>query len=210
LSPCNAFFLDPRHCKAFPQRRQPFSGATRIDALQVQPAEPSVAPQAPRQYHFDLSKNRGRNMQALFWSLLGILAGACIAIQAPINADLARGLGSAIAAAAASFLAGAVALAGLTAVGGIAGGVWPQFAAPRPWLYVAGGLLGSIYVTTVILLAPRIGVAAVMGLAIAGQLMAGVLLDRVGFMGLPVHEITAGRAVGALLLVAGALTIRLT
>ena len=127
----------------------------------------------------------------------------------PINADLARGLGSAIAAAAASFLAGAVALAALTAAGGVAGGVWPQFAAPRPWLYVVGGLLGSIYVTTVILLAPRIGVAAVMGLAIAGQLIAGVLLDRIGFMGLPVHEITAGRAVGALLLVAGALTIRL-
>jgi transporter family-2 protein len=149
-------------------------------------------------------------MQALLWSLLGIMAGACIAIQAPINADLARGLGSAIAAAAASFLAGAIALASLTAAGGIAGGAWPQFGAPRPWLYVAGGLLGSIYVTTVILLAPRVGVAAVMGLAIAGQLVAGILLDRIGFMGLPVHEITAGRAVGALLLVAGALTIRLT
>jgi transporter family-2 protein len=149
-------------------------------------------------------------MQTVLWSLLGILAGACIAIQAPINADLARGLGSAIAAAAASFLAGAVALAGLTAASGMAGGTWPQFGAPRPWLYVVGGLLGSVYVTTAILLAPRIGVAAVMGLAIAGQLLAGVLLDRIGFMGLPVHDLTVGRAVGALLLVAGALMIRLT
>ena len=149
-------------------------------------------------------------MQTVLWSLLGIVAGACIAIQAPINADLARGLGSAIAAAAVSFLAGAIALGSLTAAGGIAGGVWPQFAAPRPWVYVAGGLLGSFYVTTVILLAPRIGVAAVMGLAIAGQLLAGILLDRIGFMGLPVHEITAGRAVGGLLLIAGALMIRLT
>jgi transporter family-2 protein len=148
-------------------------------------------------------------MQTVLWSLLGIVAGACIAVQAPINADLARGLGSAVAAAAASFLAGAVALAGLTAASGIAAGAWPQFGAPRPWLYVVGGLLGSIYVTTVILLAPRIGVAAVMGLAIAGQLLAGVLLDRIGFMGLPVHEITAGRAVGGLLLIAGALMIRL-
>jgi transporter family-2 protein len=60
------------------------------------------------------------------------------------------------------------------------------------------------------MLVPRVGVAAVMGLAIAGQLLAGVLLDRIGFMGLPAHEITPGRAVGALLLVAGALMIRLT
>jgi transporter family-2 protein len=149
-------------------------------------------------------------MQPVLWSMLGIVAGACLAIQAPINADLARGLGSAVAAAAASFLAGAIALGGLAAASGVAGGVWPQFGAPRPWLYVAGGLLGSVYVTTVIMLVPRVGVAAVMGLAIAGQLLAGVLLDRIGFMGLPAHEITPGRAVGALLLVAGALMIRLT
>jgi transporter family-2 protein len=149
-------------------------------------------------------------MQPVLWSMLGIVAGACIAIQAPINADLARGLGSAVAAAAASFLTGAIALVGLAAATAIAGGVWPQLGAPRPWLYVAGGLLGSIYVTSVIMLVPRIGVAAVMGLAIAGQLLAGVLLDRIGFMGLPAYEITAGRAVGALLLIAGALMIRLT
>jgi transporter family-2 protein len=73
-------------------------------------------------------------MQPVLWSMLGIVAGACIAIQAPINADLARGLGSAVAAAAASFLAGAIALGGLAAASGVAGGVWPQFGAPRPWL----------------------------------------------------------------------------
>ncbi len=151
-----------------------------------------------------------KDIQAALWSLLGIVAGACIAVQAPINAELARVLGTAIAAAASSFLAGAVMLACVTAASGFVGGVWPNFGFPRPWLYVAGGALGSVYVTTAILLAPRIGVAAVMGLAITGQLIAGMLLDRIGFMGLPVHDISAGRAIGALLLVAGALTIRLT
>jgi transporter family-2 protein len=149
-------------------------------------------------------------VQAALWSLLGVVAGACLAIQAPLNADLARGLGSAIAAAAVSFLAGAVILAVVTTALGVAGGAWPEFGVPRRWLYVAGGLLGCVYVVSAIMLAPRIGVAAVMGLAIAGQLIAGTLLDRIGFMGLPVHEITAGRAIGMLLLVAGALTIRLT
>ena len=32
-------------------------------------------------------------MMGLFWSLLGILSGAFIAVQAPINSQLARGLG---------------------------------------------------------------------------------------------------------------------
>ena len=45
---------------------------------------------------------------------------------------------------------------------------------------------------------------------IAGQLMTGIVLDRIGFMGLPVHEITAGRLTGVALLLAGALLVRLT
>ena len=45
-----------------------------------------------------------------FWSLLGILSGAFIAIQAPINSQLARGLGLPVAAAAFSFLSGAIVL----------------------------------------------------------------------------------------------------
>ena len=38
-------------------------------------------------------------MAAFLWALLGIAAGACIAIQAPINAMLGRGLGMPVAAA---------------------------------------------------------------------------------------------------------------
>ena len=49
-------------------------------------------------------------MVGALWSLLGVLAGAFIAIQAPINAQPARGLGVPVAAAAISFLAGAVVL----------------------------------------------------------------------------------------------------
>ena len=49
-------------------------------------------------------------MMGVVWSLLGILSGAFIAIQAPINSQLARGLGLPVAAAAFSFLSGAVVL----------------------------------------------------------------------------------------------------
>ena len=54
----------------------------------------------------------------MLWTLFGILSGACIAIQAPINAALARGLGSPPTAAAISFLAGAVILA-IVVLGGM-------------------------------------------------------------------------------------------
>ncbi len=96
-------------------------------------------------------------------------------------------------------------IAGITAR---ATGAMPAFNVPAGWLFVAGGALGCIYVTASVLLTPRIGAAAVMGLAVAGQLMAGLAADRIGFMGVAVREITAGRIAGAVLLLTGALMIR--
>lgn len=148
-------------------------------------------------------------MGAFLWGVLGVIAGACIAIQAPINAQLGRALGMPVAAAMVSFAAGAVVLALVSIVFSRVDGAIPDWRAPAPWLYFAGGCLGSVYVTAAILLTPRIGAAAVMAFSVAGQLTAGLLIDRIGFMGVAVRELTAGRIVGALLLCAGVVMIRM-
>ncbi|GMB83085.1 DMT family transporter [Shinella zoogloeoides] len=147
-------------------------------------------------------------MTAFLWALLGIAAGACIAIQAPVNALLGRGLGMPVAAACVSFLSGAIILGIVMLATASFEGRAPDWRGPDLWLYVAGGALGTIYVTTAIYLTPRIGAAAVMAFAVSGQLLAGILLDRIGFLGMAVREISVGRIAGALLLVAGALMIR--
>ena len=149
-------------------------------------------------------------MMGLFWSLLGIASGAFIAIQAPINSQLARGLGLPVAAAAFSFLSGAIVLGLATLVVTRGQGISLDWKAPAPWLFVAGGILGGSYVTISTLLIPRIGAAALMAFLVAGQLLAGMVLDRVGFLGMAVREITLGRVTGAILLLAGALLVRLT
>lgn len=149
-------------------------------------------------------------MMGLFWSVLGILSGSFIAIQAPINSQLARGLGLPVAAAAFSFLSGAIVLAIATLVMTRAQGISLDWKAPAPWLFVGGGVLGASYVTISTLLIPRIGAAALMALIVAGQLIAGMLMDRVGFLGMAVREISLGRVSGAILLMAGAALIRLT
>jgi len=148
-------------------------------------------------------------METIVWALLGIVAGACIATQAPINAQLGREFGMPFAAAAMSFLAGAVALWALSFAVSALGGTPIRFGAPAPWLLVTGGLLGAFFVTSTIVLTPMIGTAAVMALAIAGQLLAGLTLDKIGFLGTAVREISMGRIAGAILLVIGALMIRL-
>lgn len=148
-------------------------------------------------------------MIAILWPLLGILAGGFIAMQAPINAALGRGLGLPVAAAAASFVSGAFILAAVTAAVSQAQGVSLNWRAPAPWLFIAGGAMGAAYVTSATLLVPRLGAAATMAFIIAGQLLVGMLLDRIGFMGMPMHEITPGRLAGAVLLLAGTLLIRI-
>jgi len=148
-------------------------------------------------------------MAGVLWPLLGILAGAFVATQAPINAELSRGLGMPVAAAAASFLSGAIILAVITAALSHFQGASLSWRAPAPWLFVVGGALGAAFVTSGIILIPRLGAAATMAFIVAGQLMAGMVLDRIGFMGMAVREISLGRVSGALLLFVGALLIRL-
>lgn len=147
-------------------------------------------------------------MAGLLWPLLGILAGAFVATQAPINAELSRGLGMPVAAATASFLSGAIILAIVTAVLTQFQGATLNWRAPSPWLFLIGGVFGAAFVTIGIILIPRMGAAATMAFIVAGQLLAGMMLDRFGFMGMAVREITLGRVGGALLLFAGALLIR--
>ena len=148
-------------------------------------------------------------MTGVLWSLLGVLAGAFIAIQAPINSQLARGLGVPVAAAAISFLSGAIVLGVITFLATRTQGLVIDWKAPAPWLFVAGGVLGAVYVTSTVLLTPRIGAAALMAFLVAGQLLAGMLVDKAGILGVAVREISMGRIVGAVLLLAGALMIRI-
>ena len=149
-------------------------------------------------------------MMGLVWSLLGVVAGVMIAMQAPINAQLARGLGFPLAAAAASFLAGTVALMVIATVAAQVQGTSIAWRVPPVWMFVVGGCLGAAFVTFSIILTPKLGSAATMAFIVAGQLLAGLTLDHFGYFGLAVREISIGRVGGALLLLAGALLIRFT
>src|SRR5690606_31282970 len=99
-------------------------------------------------------------------------------------------------------------LAIVTAAVTQAQGVSIGWRVPPLWLFIVGGALGAAFVTSGIILIPRMGAAATMAFIVAGQLMAGMLLDRIGFMGMAVREITLGRVSGAVMLLVGALLIR--
>jgi transporter family-2 protein len=80
-------------------------------------------------------------------------------------------------------------------------------AASASWWELTGGLLGAFFVTLTIVMVPRLGTAAVMAAVIAGQLTSGAILDHFGAFGLRQIPLTPVRALGVLLLSAGAALI---
>ena len=76
------------------------------------------------------------------------------------------------------------------------------------WLWL-GGVMGLFIVLAITIATPRIGVAATIGLVIAGNLVMAAAIDRWGLLGQDQIPITWHRLLGLALLAAGsALTLR--
>ncbi len=138
--------------------------------------------------------------------LLVLFGGAMIAVQAPTNAMLSKAGGSPVLAALISFAVGTVALL----VTWLASGNRPGSASWEglPWYAWLGGLYGAFFVAVAAYAAPRIGLASLITIGVAGQIAAALWLDHIGALGLPREPINIGRVIGALLVIAGVVLVR--
>lgn len=139
--------------------------------------------------------------------ILTALGGGLIALQAPINSVLGRSIGT-FQAAFVSFAIGTVVLALIVAV---ASGGFGAIGEAREvsWYYLAGGILGAIYVTSVLVTVRTLGAGGVTAVTIAGQLTASVVVDKYGWLGVDKEPVTASKLAGLVLLCAGvALVVR--
>ena len=132
--------------------------------------------------------------------LVTAAAGGLIAMQAPINGRFGRAIGS-LPAASVSFAVGLAALLALTAVRGELSRVTE--ATTVPWHYLVGGLLGAVYVTTVLMTVGTLGAGPVVAATIAGQLAVSLVIDQYGLLGVAREPITLTQVAGVLLLAAG-------
>jgi transporter family-2 protein len=134
--------------------------------------------------------------------LLGLVAGGALAVQFSVNAQLRNFVGGPLVAATTSFFLGTLALLIASLVFRQS---WPLGNAVTyaPWWVWAGGLLGAFYVLVTIILVPRIGAAATVGLILAGQVIASVVIDHFGLIQVPVHTLSAPRLTGTVLIIAG-------
>jgi transporter family-2 protein len=136
--------------------------------------------------------------------LLTAGVGVLVALQAPVNAGLAKETGS-FPAALVSFIVGTLILLGIVVLSGKAGGVGGV--TDVSWYYLIGGLLGAAYVTVVLVTVSTIGAGGVAAATITGQLIASVVMDRLGVLGLDEVALTPERILGVALLLAGTFLI---
>ncbi len=139
--------------------------------------------------------------------LLALAIGAGLPVQAGVNAAMARHVGRPEWAALVNFAVGLVGLAAWLFATRAAPPSAAALAKAPIWAWT-GGLLGAFYVSAVVVLAPRLGVAVTLGLSVAGQMLAALLLDHYGLVGLATRPVSAQRVVGAALLVVGVVLIR--
>jgi transporter family-2 protein len=140
-----------------------------------------------------------------FAALAMVGAGGFVAMQAPINSTLGRAVGT-FAAASISFAVGLAVLVAITVL--FAGGFGDiGKAGDLQWYYLTGGLLGAVYVTTVLVSVRTLGAGGVTAATIAGQLTLAVVIDRLGWFGVQERSLTPSRIIGLALLAIGVFLI---
>src|SRR3954471_1473352 len=125
------------------------------------------------------------------------VVGGCIALQAPINSQLGRAVGT-FQAAFVSFAIGTLLLA---VIAGLAKGGFGHVGEARhlAWYYLTGGVLGAAYVTTVLVTVRSLGAGGV----VAARRSSSVVVDHRGGLGVERQPVTALRMAGIALLAAG-------
>ena len=137
---------------------------------------------------------------------MALILGAILPLQATVNGRLSRAVSSPVVAAFISFAVGTVALLIYLVVSRQL--QIPRQAVQSPWWVWSGGLLGTFFVAGIVMLLPRLGVALAFSLVLSGQMLAAMIFDHIGFLGVSIREISLGRIAGALLLIAGIILIR--
>ena len=144
----------------------------------------------------------------LVFVLVALIAGALLPVQAGINNQLRAAVGSPIIAGFISATLSASLLCICTLALRLPFPTTTDVgSAPlHAWL---GGFIGAFVLLATIVLAPRLGAGVLVALIVAGQVGASLLLDQFGLLGFPLQQATPLRVLGAGLLVAGVVLVRL-
>ncbi|GII85080.1 membrane protein [Sphaerisporangium siamense] len=134
-----------------------------------------------------------------------LLIGCLLAVQTSVNLQLNKAVGTPYGASSVQLGVAVLLLAVLAVAAGAIGAV--RLVPQVPLWHLLGGLASPLYITSGILLFPRLGALASVGLFVTGQVFASLGLDLFGLFGLPRTPLGAGVALGALAVLAGIVVV---
>ena len=149
-------------------------------------------------------------MSTLHWAgllLLAVVAGAVVPFQSAINANLTRGLGHPLWATLASLLVSILVLLPIIVALRLPMPSLAFISKAPLWMW-AGGAFGVCFVALALMLVPKLGASGFIALALAGQVVASLVLDHFGWFGLVERQMTLPQVLGAVLLIAGVALIQ--
>lgn len=141
--------------------------------------------------------------------LLPLLIGMAVIVQSGANTQLREILGTPFMAAFVSFATGTLFLLIINLFTGFqTQALSLQNIQRSSWWMWTGGMLGAIFICSVIIIAPKIGPTKLFGLIIASQLMFSVIVDHFGLLGFDQQPINIRKLLGVLMLIGGSFLIQ--
>ena len=135
--------------------------------------------------------------------IIALVAGVALATQSAINTQLAKAMsGEAVIATFISFAVGTIVL---FFIAWVKTDLWGNLSAipSQPWWKLIGGVLGAIVVFTTVLLAPKLGITAMLFFIIVGQLITATTIDHFGLIGMPIREVNITKLIGLIIVAFG-------
>ena len=135
--------------------------------------------------------------------IIALSAGVALATQSAINTQLAKAMsGEAVIA---TFISFAVGTLVLFFIAWVKTDLWGNLSTvpSQPWWKLIGGILGAVIVFTTVLLAPKLGITAMLFFIIVGQLITATTIDHFGLIGMPIREVNITKLIGLIIVAFG-------
>ena len=135
--------------------------------------------------------------------IVALAAGVALATQSAINTQLAKAMsGEAVIA---TFISFAVGTLVLFFIAWVKTDLWGNLSTvpSQPWWKLIGGILGAVVVFTTVLLAPKLGITAMLFFIIVGQLITATTIDHFGLIGMPIREVNITKFIGLIIVAFG-------
>lgn len=140
-------------------------------------------------------------------ALLALIAGACIALQAAMNAQMGQLLGSPLLATSFAFLSSFILVSTVASVSAQAPSLSTINVNQIPWFLWLSCIFSVIGVASFYFLIPKMGVGNVMSFALTGQLILSIVISHFGWFESPIVHINGQKSLGIIFMIAALVLI---